>query len=56
MAKKKNYVPRKDDDWNEEEAKEHRNIIRTKEKLIAKKYKQWWDSDNNKWRKEFNDK
>ena len=36
MAKKKKYVPQEDDDWDAEEAKEHRQIIRAKEIAIKK--------------------
>ena len=54
MAKKKKYVPREDDDWDVEEAKEHRQIIRAKEIAIKNKYKKWWDTDNKCWRKGFN--
>ena len=53
MAKKKKYVPRKDDDWDAEEAKEHRQIIREKEKAIREKYDKWWDTENKKWKKGF---
>ena len=51
MAKKKKYTPRPDDDWDAEEAKEHRRVIRQKEKEIAQKYKQYWDSEKKSWKK-----
>ena len=35
MAKKKKYVPKKEDDWDVEEAKEHRKIIEEKSKAIT---------------------
>ena len=54
MAKKKNYSPREDPDWDEEEAKEHRRVIREKEKEIRNKYKKYWDTDTKNWRKGFN--
>jgi len=50
MAKKKKYVPRKDDDWDIEEAREHRRIIKEKEKSITQKYNKWWDNDKHKWK------
>ena len=50
MAKKKKYTPKEDDDWDAEEAKEHRRIIKQKEKAITKRYKQHWDSENGKWK------
>ena len=53
MAKKKNYVPKTKDDWNVEEAKEHRKVIEEKSKAIAEKYKKWWDTDKRKWREGF---
>ena len=53
MAKKKKYVPRENDDWDAEEAKEHRQIIRAKEIAIKNKYKNWWDTDARAWRKGF---
>ena len=53
MAKKKKYVPRKDDDWNEEAAKEHKQVIREKEKNIKDRYNKWWDSDKRKWKEGF---
>jgi len=53
MAKKKKYIPKKDDDWDMEAAKEHRQIIKDKEKEIANKYKKWWDDKNGKWKKGF---
>jgi len=54
MAKKKKYVPRKDDDWNIEEAEEHRRIIRARETAIRNKYKKWWDEDKKSWKEGFN--
>lgn len=53
MAKKKRYVPREDEDWDEEEAKEHRQIIRTKEAAIKNKYKKWWNVETRTWEKGF---
>ena len=53
MAKKKKYVPQEDDDWDAEEAREHRQIIRAKEKAIKAKYKKWWNTDTKNWRKGF---
>ena len=53
MAKKKKYAPREDPDWNEKEAKEHRQTIRDREKAITKKYKEWWDNKNGKWKNGF---
>ena len=50
MAKKKRYVPREDEDWNEEEAKEHRRVIREKEKQIQNKYKKGWDHELRQWK------
>ena len=56
MAKKKKYVPRKDNDWDAEEAKEHRQIIREKEKAIREKYDKWWDTENKTWKKGFKER
>tara|TARA_Y100000310_G_C20383105_1_gene669109 strand:- start:151 stop:321 length:171 start_codon:yes stop_codon:yes gene_type:complete len=53
MAKKKKYIPREDNDWNEEEAKEHRQIIKDKERSITRKYKKWWDNSTGKWKEGF---
>ena len=53
MAKKKKYTPKKDDDWDIEEAREHRRIITEKSKAITEKYKLWWDSEKHTWKKEF---
>tara|TARA_R100000008_G_C3521859_1_gene134440 strand:- start:22 stop:189 length:168 start_codon:yes stop_codon:yes gene_type:complete len=53
MPKKKKYTPREDDDWDIEEAKEHRRIIAEKSKKIAEKYKKWWDSDKHRWKDGF---
>ena len=50
MAKKKKYVSRKDDDWNIEEARKHRRIIREKEKAITQRYKTQWDSEKHRWK------
>tara|TARA_R110000824_G_scaffold6161_3_gene28300 strand:- start:2369 stop:2551 length:183 start_codon:yes stop_codon:yes gene_type:complete len=54
MAKKKKYSAREDPDWDEEEAKIHRQIIRAKEIAIKNKYKNHWDTDTKNWRKGFN--
>lgn len=53
MAKKKKYTPKEDDDWDIEEAKEHRRIISEKSKKITEKYKKWWDSKNHRWKDGF---
>ena len=53
MAKKKEYIPPKNDEWDEEVAKEHRRIIGESEKAIAKKYKRWWDSKKHCWKEGF---
>lgn len=53
MAKKKKYEPIKDDDWDMEEAREHRRIIREKEKAIRRKYEKWWDNKTGKWKEGF---
>jgi hypothetical protein len=53
MAKKKKYVPSKDDDWDEEEIKKHRLVIKDKEVAINKKYKRWWDTKKKKWKPGF---
>ena len=53
MAKKKKYVPKTDEDWNEQEARDHRKTIRAKEKAIIKKYKQWWDPKKGDWKEGF---
>jgi hypothetical protein len=55
MTKKKKYTPRKGDDWSIEKAREHGKEITDKEKAIAKKYKQWWDIKNKKWKDGFKD-
>ena len=53
MAKKKKYVPKKEDDWDVEEAKEHRKVIEEKSKAITEKYKRWWDHDKRGWKDGF---
>jgi len=53
MAKKKQYVPQKDDDWNESADKEHRRIIKEKERSIRERYKKGWDDVNRKWKEGF---
>ena len=50
MAKKKKYLPPDNDKWNYEEDKEHRRIIKEKEKYIREKYKKWWDKESNSWK------
>ena len=51
--KKKKYTPRKDDDWDIEGARMHRQVIAEKSKAITEKYKTWWDSENKNWKKGF---
>ena len=51
--KKKKYEARKDDDWNEDDAKVHRKTIKEKEKYISGKYKKWWDSEKRRWKEGF---
>ncbi len=51
MAKKKKYQPREDDDWDIEEAREHRRIISEKIKSISDTYRKWWDKDRKTWKK-----
>ena len=53
MAKKKKYVPQKDDDWDVEADREHRRIVGEKEKAIKAKYQRWWDQDKGTWKKGF---
>ena len=53
MVKKKKYVPKEEDGWDAEEDKEHRRMITEKQKKIAEKYKNWWDSKNHKWKDGF---
>ena len=53
MAKKKKYVPQKDDDWDVEAAKEHRRVISEKSKAITKKYKLFWDQKKGRWKDNF---
>ena len=53
MAKKKKYTPQKDDDWNAEDARDHRRTIRENEKRINNKYKKWWDVDTKSWKEGF---
>ena len=53
MAKKKKYVPRKDDDWDIEADKQHRKTIAEREKSITEKYRKWWDDEKREWRKGF---
>ena len=55
MPKKKKYTPKEDDDWDMEEAKEHREAIKEKEKAITKKYKKWWDQKKGKWKEGFDE-
>lgn len=50
MAKKKKYIPRKDEEWDMEEAKEHRRVIAEKEKAIGQRYKKFWDIKNGCWK------
>tara|TARA_R110002051_G_scaffold32786_6_gene74001 strand:- start:6067 stop:6234 length:168 start_codon:yes stop_codon:yes gene_type:complete len=52
LAKKKKYTPRKDEDWDTEEAKEHRIIITEKEKAIGQKYRKFWDMKKGCWKKD----
>jgi len=51
MAKKKEYVPTKNDGWDEESDKEHRRIISEKQKEIGERYRKWWDKESNSWKK-----
>lgn len=51
MTKKKKYIPKKDDDWDLEEARKHRKIINEKIKSISDTYKKWWDKDKKTWKK-----
>tara|TARA_Y100000310_G_scaffold331275_1_gene404547 strand:+ start:206 stop:382 length:177 start_codon:yes stop_codon:yes gene_type:complete len=53
MAKKKKYVPRKDDGWDIEADKQHRKTIAEREKNITEKYRKWWDDEKRGWRKGF---
>ena len=53
MAKKKEYIPQKNDEWDEEADKEHRRIIGEAERAISSKYKRWWDGENNRWKEGF---
>jgi hypothetical protein len=53
MAKKKKYVPRKDDNWNLEADKEHKRVLAEKEKKIIEKYRRWWDDEKKGWKKDF---
>ena len=53
MAKKKQYAPKKDDDWDEEAMKEHRRVILEKSKAITEKYKKWWDFERHCWKDGF---
>ena len=53
MAKKKKYMPKKDDDWDLEKAREHQKIINEKSKKITEKYKKWWDQEAGTWKKGF---
>jgi len=49
-VKKKKYQPREDDDWDLEEAREHRRVINEKIKSISETYKKWWDKDKKTWK------
>jgi hypothetical protein len=51
--KKKKYTPRKDDDWDIEEARKHRQAVAEKSKVITEKYKMWWDEDKHRWKRGF---
>jgi hypothetical protein len=51
MAKKKKYIPKEDDDWDIEAAKEHARLIKEKEKQILAKYRKFWDAEKRCWKK-----
>lgn len=53
MAKKKEYEPKENDDWDLEAAREHRKTIEEKSKAISDTYKKWWDKKNHTWKKGF---
>ena len=53
MAKKKKYEPQKNDEWDFESDKEHRETIKKKENAIGTKYKKWWDKKKHKWKEGF---
>lgn len=46
-------MPKKDDDWDLEKAREHQKIINEKSKKITEKYKKWWDQEAGTWKKGF---
>ena len=53
MAKKKKYVPRRDDNWDAEANKKHKRVLAEKEKKIIEKYRRWWDDKKHKWKAGF---
>ena len=54
MAKKKKYVPKEKNGWDEDAAKKHVHVIKEKETALHEKYKKWWDKKKKAWKPGFN--
>ena len=51
--KKKKYIPKKTDEKELQEFRDHLKMINDKTKKIVEKYRTWWDKEKKTWKKGF---
>ena len=51
--KKKKYIPKKTDEKELQEFRDHLRMINEKTRTIVEKYRKWWDKDTRTWKKGF---
>ena len=51
--KKKKYVPKKTDEKELQEFRDHLKMINEKTKTINQKYRKWWDKEKGTWKEGF---
>ena len=51
--KKKKYIPKKADERELQEFKDHLKMINEKTKNIVEKYRKWWDKEKKSWKEGF---
>ena len=51
--KKKKYIPKKADERELQEYKDHLKMINEKTKNIVEKYRKWWDKEKKTWKEGF---
>ena len=51
--KKKKYIPKKTDEKELQDFRDHLKLINEKTRLIVEKYRKWWDKEKKTWKEGF---